>query len=177
MRVLKHSFLSFILGLLSCSLIGCAGYQLGPTRGQISGSESVEVRHFQNTTLEPRLSEYLMIPLRRAVQQDGTFHLCTERDSSDYILEGTITKFHRNGVGSYPGEVVVHVDEYVTIQVHVLFRERATGKVVLEQDFEGSTVFPIGMDQTSAERQNIPVAMENLARNIVSILGDGKIKD
>lgn len=163
------------VGMLSIS--GCAGYRLGPTGDQVAGDSSIEVMQIKNLTLEPRLSEYLMIPLRRAIQQDGTFALCTEKASSDYILEGTITKFERTGVGSLPTDVVMHVDEYVTVFVTITVRERATGKVTLQQDFSGSTVFPIGRDQTSSERQNIPIAMENLAKNIVSIIADGKIKD
>lgn len=171
---------SFLLSILCVGMLfisGCAGYRLGPTGDQVAGDSSIEVKHFKNLTIEPRLSEYLMIPLRRAIQQDGTLALCTEEGSSDYILEGTITKFERTGVGSLPTDVVMHVDEYITITVTVTVRERATGKITLQQDFSGNTVFPISKDQTSAERQNIPIAMENLARNIVSIIADGKIKD
>lgn len=176
MAFLKHISLFLSLCLSVLCLTGCAGYRLGPTNDQLAGDVSVEVKQFKNLTIEPRLSAYLMTPLRRAIQQDGTFRLCTDRDSSDYILEGTITDFERNGIGSYPGNVSVHVDYYITISVHAILRERATGRVLLEQDFEGSTVFPLGKDQTSAERQAIPIAMENLARNIASVLGDGKIK-
>ncbi len=123
------------------------------------------------------MSEYLMGPLRRSIQQDGTYWLCTERDSSDYVLDGVITNFERRGIGSLPSEVTVRVDEYIIISVKISLRERATGKIILEQDFSGSTTLPLGADQTSAERQHIPVAMENLARDIAAILGDGKIKD
>jgi hypothetical protein len=118
-----------------------------------------------------------MGPLRRSIQQDGTYWLCTERDSSDYVLDGVITNFERRGIGSLPSEVTVRVDEYIIISVKISLRERATGKIILEQDFSGSTTLPLGADQTSAERQHIPVAMENLARDIAAILGDGKIKD
>ncbi len=123
------------------------------------------------------MSEYLMGPLRRSIQQDGTYWLCTERDSIDYVLDGVITNFERRGIGSLPSEVTVRVDEYIIISVKISLRERATGKIILEQDFSGSTTLPLGADQTSAERQHIPVAMENLARDIAAILGDGKIKD
>lgn len=157
--------------------IGCAGYQLGPTGTQVSGEQSIEITRFKNLTIEPRLSEYLMIPLRRAVQQDGTFRLCTEAGSADYVLEGVITEFNRDGVGSIPTDVIAHVDEYITIRVDITIREQATGKIILTQGFSSSTIFPMGADQTSSERQNIPIAMEGLAQNIVSILADGKIKD
>ncbi len=174
---MKKVLLSCSLGVSALLMVGCAGYQLGPTAGQVAGGSSIEVQHFKNLTLEPRLSQYLMSPLRRSIQQDGTYRLSTEEGSSEYILSGTITGFRRDGIGSLPNEVVVHVDEYITIDVTVNVTERATGKVILEQDFSGSTIFQMGPDQTDSERQNIPAAMENLARNIVSIIADGKIKD
>ncbi|NCC60736.1 MAG: hypothetical protein EOM12_07300 [Verrucomicrobiae bacterium] len=177
MFFLNRFFLPLQLCFALCWLVGCAGYHLGPPAGQVSGGSSIEVVRFKNETLEPRLSEYLMGPLRRSIQQDGTYWLCTERDSSDYVLDGVITNFERRGIGSYPSEVTVRVDEYIIISVKISLRERATGKIILEQDFSGSTTLPLGADQTSAERQHIPVAMENLARDIASILGDGKIKD
>ena len=177
MSFLKRFSPSIQLCLALCWLAGCAGYQLGPPAGQVSGSNSIEVTRFKNETLEPRLSEYLMGALRRSIQQDGTYWLSTERSSSDYILERIITDFERRGIGSYPSEIMVRVDEYIIISAKVSLRERATGRIILEQDFSGSTTFPIGADQTSAERLHIPAAMENLARDIASILGDGKIKD
>jgi len=175
-NVARKIFILFLCvsGLLT---LGCA-YNLGPTEGQVAGGKSIEINHFKNLAIEPRLSEYLMVALRRTVQQDGTFELATREDvESDYIMDGTITLFDRNGVGSTPADVSTYVDEYITITAMVTVTERATGKVILSQKFSGSTVFPIGRDQTSAERQNIPVAMDILARNIVSILADGKIKD
>ena len=100
MAFLKHISLFLSLCLSVLCLTVCAGYRLGPTNDQIAGDGSVEVKQFKNLTIEPRLSAYLMSPLRRAIQQDGTFRLCTERETSDYILEGTITDFDRNGIGS-----------------------------------------------------------------------------
>lgn len=174
---LNRFSLSLQLCITLCWLVGCAGYQLGPPAGQVSGGNSIEVVRFRNETLEPRLSEYLMGPLRRSIQQDGTYWLCTERDSSDYVLEGVITNFERRGIGSYPSEVMVRVDEYIIVSVKITLWERVSGKIILEQDFSGSTTLPIGADQTSAERQHILVAMENLARDIAAILGDGRIGD
>jgi hypothetical protein len=48
-----------------------------------------------------------------------------------------------------------------------------TGQTNLNKDVSGRTYIRIGNDQSSAERQAIPLLTDDLARNAVSLLVDG----
>jgi hypothetical protein len=48
-----------------------------------------------------------------------------------------------------------------------------TGKTILSKDVFGRTYIRIGNDQSSAERQAIPILTDDLARNAVSFVVDG----
>jgi hypothetical protein len=61
----------------------------------------------------------------------------------------------------------------VDVVAHVVARERATGKALLDKDVSAYTLVNVGMDLASAERQAAPLLAENLARNIAEKLTDG----
>lgn len=161
-----------LLFILALTLAGCAGYQLGPTNGAPAGSRSVRIQPFANRTREPRVPEYLAISLRKQLLQDGTFRLETS-GSPDITVSGTITRFIRTGL-SYQTNDVLTPQEYTLVLVaHVTATDVRSGKTTLNRDVQGITYIRIGNDQSSAERQAIPLLTDNLARNAVSLLVDG----
>jgi hypothetical protein len=164
-----------VLGAVLClALTGCAGYKLGPTNGLPAGSRSVQVNVFQNKVLEePRLSEAVTAALRKQLQQDGTFTLDTHNDG-DVIVSGTIFRYQRAGLSYQPQDILTPRDYRLTMWAQVDARERTTGKVLLNRRIRGHTTVRVGSDLTTAERQSIPLAAEDLARNITALLADGE---
>jgi hypothetical protein len=165
----RPRLLFLILALL---LAGCAGYELGPTLGRQAGGQSVQVNPFANQTLEPRLSDAATLALRKRLQQDGTFRLNTGTDG-DIIVNGTITDYVRSEVSFVPRDTLTPQDYRVTLVARITARERASGKVLLDRSVSGQSTLRVGSDLTSAERQAIPLAAEDLARNATSLLVEG----
>jgi hypothetical protein len=153
---------------------GCAGYQLGPTNGMSAGSRSVQVNIFESKVLEePRLGEAVTSALRKELQQDGTFKLDT-RNEGDVIVSGAIVRYRRAGLSFQPRDILTPRDYRLTLLAMVTARDRASGKVLLNRRVQGQTTVRIGNDLTTAERQSMPIAAEDLARNITALLVDGE---
>jgi hypothetical protein len=160
--------------LLCCValLAGCAGYKLGPTNGLPAGSRTVEVRTFLNKTREPRVSEYVASSLRKQFQQDGSFQLETS-GRGDILVTGVIMRFNRTGLSYQTNDVLTPQEYTLGLMAHVVAINVNTGKTNLDRDVFGRTYIRIGNDQSSAERQAIPLLADDLARNAVSFLVDG----
>jgi hypothetical protein len=162
----------FALGALAVSLAGCAGYRLGPVNGEIAGEKSIEILPFNNQTLQPRLGDAVTQALRERLQTDATYHLATRSDG-DIVVTGVITSYNRQGLG-YLNNDVTTVDNYrVNVTAHVVARERASGRVLLDKRVTGYTLVRVGTDLADAERQAAPLLAEDLAQNIAELLTEG----
>ena len=153
-------------------LTGCAGYRLGPTNGQVAGARSIQVNPFINKTLEPRLTDYVAMSLRRSLTQDGTYRLDTH-DEGDVVLTGVITAYQRTEISLQPTDVLTVLDYEITMTAQITARERSTGKILLARPVTGRTVLRAGTDLTSAERFAIPTLTDDLAKRATQMLVDG----
>jgi hypothetical protein len=158
--------------MLALALAGCAGYKLGPTNGLSAGSRSVAISGFINRTHEPRISDALASSLRRRLQQDGTFRL-ESADEADILMTGEIVRFDRAALSYQTNDVLTPQEYGLILLVHVTAKERHSGKVDLDRNVQGRTYIRLGADQSSAERQAIPMLTDDLARNAISLLADG----
>lgn len=156
----------------SLLMTGCAGYQLGPTNGLAANSRSIQVTPFVSKPYEPRLSDAVTTSLRKTLQRDGTYRLDT-RGTSDIVMTGTIETYDRQQLSYQPTDILTPRDYRITLIAHVTARERNTGKIILDRQVSGKTTVRIGSDLTSAERQALPLAAEDLARAITSLLAEG----
>ena len=104
---------ALIILILAAALCGCAGYKLGPTNGEVAGTRSVSVESFKNDTMEPRVTDFVNLELRKRLQQDGTFRLETQGEG-DLIIRGRITKFDRSALAFEPTDVVTPQDYTLT---------------------------------------------------------------
>jgi hypothetical protein len=152
-------------------LCGCAGYHLGPTGGVVAGSRTVQFVPFENKTKEPRLIDALSVSLRQRLQEDGTYRLET-RGTGDIIVHGEITKFDRGALAFQPQSTLTVQDFTLTMTAHVTATERFGGKTNLDTTVTGATVIRVGSDQTSAERQAVPLMADDLARKVVVLLSE-----
>jgi hypothetical protein len=158
---------------LAILLIGCAGYQLGPTMGRQAGTLTIRVTPFQNKTIEPRLIEPITHALRRRLQQDGTYKLDTSGDA-DVIVTGTILDYSRSAVAFNPNDTLTPQEYQIRITAQVTARERISGRVLLDRKVTGRTSLFVGADLTSEERQAIPLAADDLAQNATTLIVDGE---
>lgn len=167
MRALK----TFLLAVAAICFAGCATYHLGPVMDK-NENHSVEVMPFNNQTLEPRLGDAFTQALRERLQVDATYHLDTRGDG-DIVVSGVVREYRRIGLG-YSGTDSITPQNYrLETIVHVIARERNTGKALLDRDVKGHTLVNVGQDLTSSERQAMPLLAEDLARNITELLAEG----
>jgi hypothetical protein len=168
MRVFKILF----PGIIAVMLAGCAGYHLGPANGVTAGAKSVEVMPFNNQTLQPRLGDAITQSLRERLQVDGTYRLATS-GAGDVVVTGVVRQYDRQALGFLNTDTVTPDNFMVGVTVHVVIRERATGKLILEKDVKGHTLVHIGSDLASAERQALPILADDLSQNITELLTEG----
>lgn len=161
----------FLIGAMLL-LAGCAGYHLGPVNGAVAGAKSVEVFPFNNQTLQPRLGSAVTQALRERLQTDGTFRLDTH-GPGDIVVTGIITRYHRIGLAYLNSDVTTAQSYRLNITAHVVVREHASGKVLLDKDVTGYTLVTVGSDLASAERQATPVLAQDLAQNIAELITEG----
>lgn len=165
--------LNFLLpGLAAVLLCGCAGYHLGPVNGAVAGDKTVEVLPFNNQTLQPRLGDALTQALRERLQVDGTYRLATGQPG-DLVVSGTIRNYDREGLGSLNNDAFTPQNYRVGVTVHVVVRDRVTGKAVLDQDVKGHTLVSVSGDFASSERQASPLLAADVAQNITALLAEG----
>ena len=163
-----------LLALATALLLsGCAGYHLGPSNGLEAGSRTIQILPPVNKTFEPRAAEELNHQLRRQVQRDGTYRL-SSREDGDVIVTTTILKYQRIGETYQPRDTLTVRDYRVQIVAMVTAYDRVSGKNLVSREFLGHTTVRIGADQSSAERQALPLLTEDLARNITAAIVDGE---
>jgi outer membrane lipopolysaccharide assembly protein LptE/RlpB len=168
MRRLELFTLVAATGLLA----GCAGYHLGPVNNVVAGEKSIEILPFNNQTLQPRLGDVVTQALRQRLQTDATYNLATH-ESGDIVVSGVITRYNREGLSYLNNDVTTTENYRVSAIAHVVVRERATGKLLLEKNVNGYTLIHVGTDLADSERQSLPLLAEDLARNITELITEG----
>jgi len=153
-------------------LIGCVGYQAGPTNGALAGARTVRVNFFKNETLEPRLVVAVNRALKRNLQQDGTFELETY-GNADLLVTGELTDFLRGGVSYTPGDILTVQDYNLQLTAKIKVTDRVTGEVIMQREITGSSIVRVGNDLTAGQRQAVPLIAEQLARQATSFIVDG----
>lgn len=150
---------------------GCAGYRLGPVNGAVAGARSVQVKFFENETLEPRLIAAVNHSLRQQLQQDGTFRVESE---GDLVVSGVLKNFTRNGVNYKPDDILAVQDYSLQLTAQVTVTDRVTGKVMVERDIVGSSLVRVSTDFASGQRQAIPLIANQIALRATSVIADGE---
>lgn len=169
MRAPKLFLSALAAGLLS----GCAGYHLGPVNGAVAGAKSIEVQPFNNQTLQPRLGDSITQSVRERLQTDATYRVVSRGGTGDVVVTGVVRQYTRQGLGYLNADVTTPENFRVDLVVHVIARDRLSGKTILDKDVRGHTFVHIGDDLASAEREAMPLLAEDLAQNISELLTEG----
>jgi len=167
MRALKI----FLPAFLALTLSGCASYHLGPVMDK-DDNRTVQVLPLNNQTLQPRLGDTFTQALRERLQADATYRLDTA-GNGDIVITGVIREYKRAGMGYSSRDSVTAENYRVQAIVHVVARERSTGKLLLERDVNARTLVHVGNDLASSERQALPLLAEDFARNLTELLTEG----
>jgi hypothetical protein len=160
-----------LLSLFVVVLVGCAGYQLGPTNGMEAGQKSVLVKPFSNQTMEPRLGDAVTVQMRKELQRDGSFHLASSR--GDVVLSGAITHYDREALSFAPNDTLTVRNYRVSLTAHVTAFDSGSGKVIFDRPVVGYVLLRVGSDLTSSERQALPLLAADLAKKVTALLVDG----
>lgn len=166
---MKRVFSSLLLALL---VGGCAGYHVGPaTPAHLKHIKTVAVPTFANTTLTPRIEVLVTDTVIKQIQQDGTFRIASE-SQADAVLKAEIVAVGRNPARSVRGNVLSTTEFNFNLNVRYSLVGR-DGKVLSTAGASGSTSFFVSSDVSTDERQALPLAAEELAKQLVSQLSEG----
>jgi hypothetical protein len=165
----KKAFASLLIaGLVQ----GCAGYHLGPAKpAYLRDVHTIAVPMFGNTTLLPRIEALVTGTIIKQFQQDGTYRIANA-DTADAVLKGEVVAISRAPARSVRGNVLSTTEFFLTVTVKYSLRGR-DGKSLSDGSASGGTTFFIGSDVNTDERQALPLAAEEAARNLVGQLSEG----
>ncbi len=166
---MKKAFASLLIaGLVQ----GCAGYHLGPAKpAYLRDVHTIAVPMFGNTTLLPRVEALITTTIIKQFQQDGTYRIANA-DTADAVLKGEVVAISRTPARSLRGNVLSTTEFFLTVTVKYSLRGR-DGKSLSDGSASGGTTFFIGSDVNTDERQALPLAAEEAARNLVGQLSEG----
>ncbi len=160
--------LPLALLLLPCLLAGCFGYRLGPA-GKTT-YRTVAVPMFANQTIRPQLEAQVTNGIIKRLHQDGTLRV-VDREQADVVVLGTIVDYDRAVLRTEKDDTGVPREYRITIRVQVIIRdERNDQPIVPSRTIEGVADTFIGSDLQAADYQALPLAADDLARKVVTLL-------
>jgi hypothetical protein len=140
------------------------------------------VKNFKNDTLQPRMEAMLASAVIKQIQLDGTYEV-TDESRADAILLGTLTRIDRTPTRSVRGNVLLSSEYKLTITCSYRLVTARTGTGLDQRTVTGTTDFFVttgssGADLTTTdsardERQALPLAVEDVATRISSLISEG----
>ncbi|MEO0453657.1 MAG: LPS assembly lipoprotein LptE [Verrucomicrobiota bacterium] len=171
LRVLHLSILLTPVSLF----ISCAGYQLGNVPYQeLKTVETVYVPVIQNESFEPSIQVMTTNAILRKMDQDGTFSH-GRIDEADATLEVTITEITRVALQRARRSQLVSEQYQVIMSAEATLLNHQTGQKFMDRmKFEGTTDYFVTQNRLQeGERQQIVLASQDLADNIVRYMSEG----
>jgi hypothetical protein len=132
---------------------------------------SVSVPIFDNESFEPQIQAVVTDTFIKELQTDGTYPI-TGEDEADAIVHGTITDVLRTQTKAVVGDVLASAEFQITLKIHIEVL-RSTGQALVNKDFSGQSYFFVGSDLPTQERQAIPVAAQDCAKQVTAFLTEG----
>jgi outer membrane lipopolysaccharide assembly protein LptE/RlpB len=173
----------FVLSLLAALLCTSCGYHVGPVKPtKLQDIRRICVKNFKNETLEPRMEAMLASAVIKQLQLDGTYEITNEA-RADAILQGTLMRIEKTPARAVRGNVLQSSEYLLTLTCNYILVTARTGKILDQRQIIGTTDFFVtagssGSDLLTAdsardERQAIPLAVEDLATRLSSLLCEG----
>jgi hypothetical protein len=170
----------FLLALFATVIVsGCAGYQVGPIKPTpMKNVQRLCVKNFTNDTLEPRVEVLLTNLLIKQLQQDGTYEI-TDENRADAILQVKLNEIERRPARSLRANVLQTREFLLNLRARYQVVKANTGVILDDRNVVGTTSFFVtGESLTTAdsnqdERQALPLAAEDMAVRITSLISEG----
>lgn len=154
---------------VSLSLMGCVGYQLGSMLPK--DLKTVYIPNATNISKEPNIESEVTRSVVEQVQRDGSLKVVNDVALADATLEVEIRTFRLEPV-AFDGDRASQTDEYrIWITARAVLIRNATKEIVAENvNLVGRTEFLFTSDLTTAKRQNLDEAADDLANEIVQMM-------
>lgn len=176
-------FVLSLLSVLTVFLCGSCGYQVGPVKPKkLENIRRICVKNFKNETLEPRMEAMLASAVIKQLQLDGTYQV-TNEDHADAILYGTLQRIDRIPSRAVRGNVLQSSEYRLTITGNYRLVTARTGAPLDQRTVTGTTDFFVSSgssgsdlltaDSAQDERQAMPLAVEDMATRISSLISEG----
>lgn len=149
---------------------GC-GYRVGTLLPP--SIQTIHVAMFANETDEPRIEVEVTNAVIQRIQEDGTLRLAAA-DSADIVVDGKIISYRRDPL-RFERDNPAATEEYrLRIAVRMTVRDRRSDTVISSYSWvEGDADFEVTGDLKTAERRVVPIAAQDLARDIVERIVEG----
>lgn len=159
---------------LACVLVFTSGcYHLGPNLPKEYSSIAVPEFKLGPEVFKPRLQTPVTNALIKRLQADGALRVLNANEA-DAILEGEIVGYDLQPLRYQRSNQAATREYRLVLTAHVVLRKRDTNEVLVESErVDGETSFFILGDLTTSEHQALPLAADDLARNIVKLVGEG----
>ena len=172
-----------LLSVLTAILCASCGYHVGPVKPKkLEHVRRICVKNFKNETLEPRMEAMLASAVIKQLQLDGTYQVTSE-DRADAIIEGTLQRIDRLPSRAVRGNVLQSLEYRLTITGSFRLIAVGSGKVLDQRNVTGTTDFFVTSgssgsnlltaDSAQDERQAMPLAVEDMATRISSLISEG----
>lgn len=149
---------------------GC-GYRVGTLLPP--SIQTVHVPLFANETDEPRIEVEVDNAILRRIQEDGTLRLAGA-DSADIVVEGRIISYRRDPLRFDRNNPAATEEYRLRIAARMTVRDRRSNTVIASFPWvEGSADFEVAGDLKTSERRVVPLAAQDLARDIVERIVEG----
>lgn len=173
----------FVLSLLAMLLCTSCGYHVGPVKPKkLENIRRICVKNFKNDTLDPRMEAMLASAVIKQLQLDGTYQV-TNEEQADAILTGTLQNIIRAPSRAVRGNVLQSLEYRLTISGAYQLAAARTGTLLDQRTVTGTADFFVtsgssGSDLLTAdsaqdERQAMPLAVEDMATRISSLISEG----
>ncbi|MCB1076612.1 MAG: hypothetical protein KDM63_15490 [Verrucomicrobiae bacterium] len=176
------------------ALNGCAGYQMGdvkPTAYQ--NIQRLHVPTFENDTLEPRSAVICTNAVIKGLQQDGTYEI-TSKDNADAVLTARIMRIERRQLRAAQTDTLKTTEMKMFIVIEWSLTDPKTGEKLDYAEAKdpsgtrmesvsslrhrpgrvvGQTIQFLDPNFQTSERNALPLAAEDAAKQLVSQLTNG----
>lgn len=157
------------LAVLVAGLTGCAGYRLGSMLPP--GISTVYVPTFVNETDEPQIEFETTSAVVSQLVRDGSLRVVSSEEAADAILLVTLVDYRLSPIGFEKNRATASDEFRVFLIADTRLVNARTGEVILhEPAVSGDATFELQSDLTSGKRTVLPLAAQDLGRDIVQLI-------
>ncbi len=164
--MMKTKILGLAAALAALLLNSCAGYKLGSMLPP--DIQTVYVPTFINKTKEPLIEIDTTQKAIQEIQRDGSLKVAS-KESADAILQVTLTDYSLTPV-RYDTQHTTQTKEYrLWLTANLVLKRAKDDKVIVDRPMvRGQAVFEVLGDLTSSKLIALPLAAQDLARNVIA---------